>query len=1194
VTTLLFLLTIAAVAGVILAAESRTDGDRPSRVAFGLLGWLTSGNWPAKMGAALLIVGVGALLRFALKNLEIDATLKLAGGLGITGLLAVAAILTGNGPQRRAVSLALGGAAFGVAYLTAYSAFALFGYVDSETGMALLLLTAVGASVYAVTRSALSLAVLAMFGAFLAPAFAVADPGPTIVYGYYVVASLVTLVMVAVRGWRPLIHLSFVFTLAGGAVFAWTSQYYVDAYADIMQPAVLALAAIHVAMPIFERRGATGVWQQRLDLGYILTLPVAAALSAVLLADSTSRLTLTLAGLGLIWIVAAAALRASKGEGAGGHLVIGVLLLGLAAAARYRDLPWELLGLAFTVVALWMASRWSDSRRLQSILAGLVPLMGAVHVLTALAPAGTTVAFLNDRFAERALGAVLLMLAGHICRRTRHPLDTLLWGVGIAWAVIAVGLELLRADLLTVALVIHWVTIFAAAVFAFAAARNRTVASLIVFVPLAVVFTASWANDIAPLGVAWASFFAATAALVWLGVAAAASDEENQPAAIASIVLAPLVAGIWGEQAFGSLVGERLHTAAAAGAGVAVLLLALGRFERARSTVWAETATHIFALAFAGVLLYSTMIDISREQAAIALEAVCIAGLLAMLVPGGNRSAVPTWVVPVTALGTILWLQAMLLRLLAPPGDLSLLSIDEVEAPAAISLLWAVSGAAFTVWGHRRASRSLWVGGATLLGAASVKIVLLDIGSLGELSNILAVIAAGLVLLAVGWLAPMPPAGKPRRSAPSARVAPEQPRSDSPRSEASVESRAPRAAAAAAAAGGGSAPPRAENGDYWQHAASRTKPGTRAPAQHYDSGPGRAWMIFIVAVALLAFTRFGLQVLDFFGIEPLWGFQRPRASVPAPQPAPDVRPDAPTARAPEPSAVARAPQAEIPVTVAVVPAETACQRWSSQLPADYELVAGGAYNGKPLGFPIGGASHEAGAFEVVVNRPGRDVVLLLGAYEPSVWTISWSRETRIAAVWVSGYYRAEVTGLLPATPLLQTYYTARSGACPYFYVTQGETQRLAQASVQVLGRAPERAVVAEADGRIVFGSMPSTIVVQQGLLRFPAEFRDTSVPLSGDAGLDELIARRVLRVATVRDVNAWSAHARAQGLSGQARYATFGHDDLSGNPRRTFVVLAPMTFPGGLHGANRATFIVQRGVPRPTGDPGHSTVLTYE
>jgi hypothetical protein len=168
VTTLLFLLTIAAVAGSILAAESRTDLERPSRAAFGLLTWLTSGNWPAKIGAGLLVVGVGALLRFALQNLAIDPTLKLTGGVAISGLLAAAATFVGSRPQRRAVSLALGGAAFGVAYLTAYSAFALFGYLDSETGTALLLLTAVGASVYAATRSALSLATLAMFGAFLA------------------------------------------------------------------------------------------------------------------------------------------------------------------------------------------------------------------------------------------------------------------------------------------------------------------------------------------------------------------------------------------------------------------------------------------------------------------------------------------------------------------------------------------------------------------------------------------------------------------------------------------------------------------------------------------------------------------------------------------------------------------------------------------------------------------------------------------------------------------------------------------------------------------------------------------------------------------------------------------------------------------------------------------------------------------
>ena len=44
-----------------------------------------------------------------------------------------------------------------------------------------------------------------------------------------------------------------------------------------------------------------------------------------------------------------------------------------------------------------------------------------------------------------------------------------------------------------------------------------------------------------------------------------------------------------------------------------------------------------------------------------------------------------------------------------------------------------------------------------LLVMAALKLVLLDFGSLGQLGNILALIAAGLVFMAVAWFAPMPP-----------------------------------------------------------------------------------------------------------------------------------------------------------------------------------------------------------------------------------------------------------------------------------------------------------------------------------------------------------------------------------------------------------------------------------------------------
>ena len=148
------------------------------------------------------------------------------------------------------------------------------------------MLTAVGAGVFAVSRSALSLAVLSMVGAFIAPAFAVDDPGPRVVYGYYVAISLLTLAMVSFRGWRPLIHLSFLFTLAGSAFFAWTADYFVPGNAAVMFPLLAMLVAVHVAMPLVERRWARGKVVESLDTLYLLALPVVAALTALAIAPS--------------------------------------------------------------------------------------------------------------------------------------------------------------------------------------------------------------------------------------------------------------------------------------------------------------------------------------------------------------------------------------------------------------------------------------------------------------------------------------------------------------------------------------------------------------------------------------------------------------------------------------------------------------------------------------------------------------------------------------------------------------------------------------------------------------------------------------------------------------------------------------------------------------------------------------------
>ena len=119
--TLAFLACLAAIVGIVLAIEADGSLRLRSERSVGLLTWLTSGNWPAKVGGAFIIVGVGALLRYALINIQVDNEIKVGGGVVIALALGFASMFVPDGAAKRPVSLALGGAAFGVAYLTAYT-----------------------------------------------------------------------------------------------------------------------------------------------------------------------------------------------------------------------------------------------------------------------------------------------------------------------------------------------------------------------------------------------------------------------------------------------------------------------------------------------------------------------------------------------------------------------------------------------------------------------------------------------------------------------------------------------------------------------------------------------------------------------------------------------------------------------------------------------------------------------------------------------------------------------------------------------------------------------------------------------------------------------------------------------------------------------------------------------------------------
>ena len=73
------------------------------------------------------------------------------------------------------------------------------------------------------------------------------------------------------------------------------------------------------------------------------------------------------------------------------------------------------------------------------------------------------------------------------------------------------------------------------------------------------------------------------------------------------------------------------------------------------------------------------------------------------------------------------------------------------------AILWTLLALGLMVLAHRRVQRSLWMVGAGLLGLTLVKLFLIDLSNAGGTERIVAFIAVGVLMLVVGYLAPLPP-----------------------------------------------------------------------------------------------------------------------------------------------------------------------------------------------------------------------------------------------------------------------------------------------------------------------------------------------------------------------------------------------------------------------------------------------------
>ena len=78
---------------------------------------------------------------------------------------------------------------------------------------------------------------------------------------------------------------------------------------------------------------------------------------------------------------------------------------------------------------------------------------------------------------------------------------------------------------------------------------------------------------------------------------------------------------------------------------------------------------------------------------------------------------------------------------------------------ASLSVVWAVTAIILMVYGNRRKLRPFWITGAALMAIVVIKLFLIELANSGGIARIASFIIVGVLLLLVGWFAPVPPKG---------------------------------------------------------------------------------------------------------------------------------------------------------------------------------------------------------------------------------------------------------------------------------------------------------------------------------------------------------------------------------------------------------------------------------------------------
>ena len=203
----------------------------------------------------------------------------------------------------------------GVTFLTAFAAVRLFGVLDPLPALVLMVVLVVATGVLAVAQDAPGLAGFGVAGGFLAPILVSTGSGSHVaLFTYYAVLNLGILGMAWFKAWKLLNLEGFLFTFGVGTL--WGARYYRPEFFASVEPFLLLDFALYLAVAILFATRQPPRLRGLVDGTLVFGLPLAVfALQGALVADTEYGLAWTALGLGLTYLLAAAALSRLGGAG---------------------------------------------------------------------------------------------------------------------------------------------------------------------------------------------------------------------------------------------------------------------------------------------------------------------------------------------------------------------------------------------------------------------------------------------------------------------------------------------------------------------------------------------------------------------------------------------------------------------------------------------------------------------------------------------------------------------------------------------------------------------------------------------------------------------------------------------------------------------------------------------------------------